>query len=396
MSLFGLGFTMVALPLQVYALTGSSFMVATVATTSGVTAFCGTLIGGLLADRMDRRTLIITGRAAGTLAFALLALNGALPAGPHLWAIYLAAGVNGLLGTFSAVALQAAAPALVGRDKLAAAGALIALTGTLGSVLAPALGGAVIAAWGFTVNYGITAVASALTTLLVCRLPRLPPGEQRVGQSVAAAVREGLTFAARHRVVGPLLLIGFVQLLFATPQVLIPQFTHEVLGGGEAMAGLLYTAPAAGAVFGSLVSGWSGRVRRGGAVLLGAVAVCGAAVAGFGASPWPAAAFAALAVLGLGQVVEEIMRYTLLQSHTPDALRGRVNSVWTAQATIGHSLGAMALGALAPLVGPSIAIILGGLITMAAVGGLTTALPGLRGARTDAAGDGGVEGADPG
>ncbi|PSK98143.1 ENTS family enterobactin (siderophore) exporter [Murinocardiopsis flavida] len=379
-SLFGIGFTMVALPLQVYAITGSSFMVATVAAAAGVSTFCGTLAGGLLADRMDRRTLMVIGRAAGTAAFAALAVNCAVPGGPYLAVIYGAAVVNGLIGAFSAVALQAAAPGLVGKDRLAATGALIALTTQLGSVLAPALGGVIIAAWGFGVNYTVTAAASALTTVVVARLPPLRPGAGDGKAPIAAAIRSGLGFAARHRVVGPLLLLGFAQLLFATPQVLIPQFTAEVLGGGEGTAGLLYTAPAVGAVLGSLTSGWTGRVHYHGALLPVVVAVCGTAVAGFGLSPWPAAAFAVLVVLGFAEVTEEILRYSLLQAHTPDPLRGRVNSLWTAQATVGTSLGAMTLGALAPLVGPVAAIVAGGALTVASAAAVAALFPGLRAA----------------
>ncbi|GAA3720874.1 ENTS family enterobactin (siderophore) exporter [Spinactinospora alkalitolerans] len=377
-SLFGIGFTMVALPLQVYGMTGSSFAVATVSTVSGLSIFCGTLVGGLLADRFDRRVLIVTGRAAGTAAFALFAVNTVIPEQPLLWVIYAGAALNGVLGTFSAVALQAAAPAIVGRDRLAAAGALLALTSELGSVAAPALGGAIIAAWGFGVNYTITAVASAATTVLVMLLPPLKPGGDAAKRPVLQAMAEGLRFATRSPVVGPLLLLGFVQLLFAMPQVLIPEFTDRVLGGGETAAGLLYTAPAVGALIGSLTSGWTGRVRRGGAVLLGAVGLCGLAVAGFGASPHLPLAFAVLVLLGLGQVIEEILRYSLIQAQTPDALRGRVNSVWTAQATVGGSLGAMTLGALAPLLGPGLAIIAGGTATVAAVAAIAALFPGLR------------------
>ncbi|MGI5121448.1 enterobactin transporter EntS [Marinactinospora thermotolerans] len=394
-SLFGIGFTTVALPLQVYGLTGSSLLVASVSTATGVSAMCGTLVGGLLADRCDRRLLIITGRAAGTLAFTLLAVNSLVPDRPSLAVIYACAVLNGLLGTLSAVALQAAAPGLVGRERLAAAGALLALTSELGAVAAPALGGVVIAAWGFGVNYAVTAAASAVTTALVCLLPRLHPGAQAGRGSIASAVAEGVRFAVRHRVVGPLLLLGFVQLLFAAPLVLVPEFTDRVLGGDETLAGLLYTAPAVGALAGSLTSGWTGRVRRAGLFLLVASAVSGLAVLGFGLSAAPLAALAALALLGLGQVVEEILRYALLQSHTPDALRGRVNSVWSAQATVGGSLGAMTLGALAPLVGPGAAIALGGAVTMVAVGAVAALFPALRRAGTagDAEDDGPAGGA---
>ncbi len=377
-SIFGLGFAAVALPMQVYELTGSSLLVATVHTTSAVSVLAGTLVGGMLADRSDRRRLIVIGRASAVIGFGALAVNTLVPAEPWLWVIYAVAAFNGFLGSFSAVALQAAAPGFVPRDRLPAAGALLALNGELGSVLAPALGGVIIAALGMGGNYVVTALLSLFTTVLVWRLPRLDPPEESRTQPVLTALREGAGFAVRHRVVGPLLLLGLAQMLFAAPQVLINEFTDKVLGGGPTLVGLLYTAPAIGALIGSLTSGWAGRARRTGALLLVAVALCGLAVLGLGASTWAPVAFAFLVFLGFGQVVEEILRYALLQSHTPDRLRGRVNSVWTAQSTVGSSAGALTLGGLAPVIGAAGAMMAGGALTVVSVGALAVAFAGLR------------------
>ena len=377
-SIFGLGFAAVALPMQVYGLTGSSLLVATVHTTNAVSVLSGTLVGGMLADRGDRRRLIVIGRGAAVLAFGVLAANTLVPDEPWLWVIYVTAAFNGFFGSFSTVALQAAAPGFVPRDKLPAAGALLALNGRLGSVLAPALGGAVIASLGMGANYVLTAVLSLLTTVLVARLPRLEAPEEARSQPFFAALREGGRFALTHKVVGPLLLLGLVQMLFAAPQVLINEFTDKVLGGGPALVGILYTAPAAGALIGSLTSGWAGRTQRTGGLMLLAVGLCGLAVLGFGASTWAPLAFYFLALLGFGQVVEEILRYALLQSHTPDHLRGRVNAVWTAQSTLGNSAGALTLGALAPLIGAAGALMAGGGITVVAVGALAAGFAGLR------------------
>ncbi|MDA0567794.1 enterobactin transporter EntS [Streptomonospora sp. S1-112] len=386
-SVFGLGFALVALPMQVYAATGSSVLVAVVSAVNGASVFGGTLVGGVLADRTSRRALIVAGRAAAALAFTGLALNAAWAAadpgaGTAQFAlICLCAGLNGCVGTFSTVALQAAVPGLLPRDRLPAAGALLALTGQFGAIAAPALGGAVIALWGFPTVFGLTAAVSALTTALVCRLPKLDPPAAREGAArpgPVAAAAQGLGFAARHRVVGPLLALGFVQLLFATPYVLIPEFTDRVLHGGEATAGLLYSASAFGAVCASLTSGWTRGTRAGGGALLAAVAGCGLASAAFGASGGLVWAVGALALLGFAEIVEEILRFALLQAHTPDALRGRVTSVWSAQNTAGGALGALALGALAPLVGPGAAVAAGGAVTVALVAALAAACPGLR------------------
>jgi ENTS family enterobactin (siderophore) exporter len=382
-SVFGLGFALVALPLQVYALTGSSVAVALVSAVNGVSVFCGTLVGGVLADRLPRRALIVSGRAAAAVAFTGLALNALWPTPAALAVVCACAALNGFVGTFSTVALQAAVPGLVPADRLPAAGALLALTGQLGSVAAPALSGVVVALWGFPAVYAVTAAVSAAATGLVCLLPRLDPGAEG-RRPVLAAAAEGLRFAARDRVVGPLLLLGFVQLLLAAPYVLIPEIVDRGLGGGEAMAGLLYSAAAAGAVCASLTSGWCGGVRRAGAALLAAVAACGAASAAFGAAPGAAAALVALAALGFAETIEEILRFTVLQGHTPDAVRGRVTSVWTAQNTVGGALGAMTLGVLAPFIGAGAAIVAGGGAAVASVAAIAALAPGLRRAGTAA------------
>ncbi|MDA2811785.1 MFS transporter [Nocardiopsis sp. RSe5-2] len=408
LSVFGLGFALVALPLQVYGLTGSSAMVALVNAVNGASVLGGTLVAGVLADRRPRRGLIVTGRLAATAAFTGLALGALwLDGTAALAAIVLCAAVNGFLGTFSQVALQAAVPGLLPRDRLPAAGALLALTGKLGSVVAPAAGGALIALLGYPLVYGITAAASAVTTLMVARLPAMAPepapatgvgagtggapggGAEAVSgtaPSPLGAIAEGLRFAVRDRVVGPILLLGFVQLLFATPYVLIPELTDRVLGGGEQTAGLLYSASAAGAVAASLTSGWTAHLRRAGAVLAAAVALCGAAAAGLGASTALAAAVAALVALGFAEIIEEILRFALLQSHTPDRLRGRVNSVWTAQNTVGGSLGGVVLGALAAAVGPGAAVLAGGAATAVLTAAIAGIFPGLRRAHPAGAG----------
>ncbi len=129
-SLFGLGFLIVAVPVQVYQLTGSTAQVAAVSAVIGVTTFGATFAGGVLADRYDRRNVIALARGTAGVAFALLAINAFLPE-PQMWAIYVLAVVDGIAGGISSTALMAVTPSLIPRDKLAAAGALMALTADL-------------------------------------------------------------------------------------------------------------------------------------------------------------------------------------------------------------------------------------------------------------------------
>uniref|UniRef100_UPI00037D9345 MFS transporter n=1 Tax=Nocardiopsis chromatogenes TaxID=280239 RepID=UPI00037D9345 len=358
-SLLGGGYRMVALPLQVYALTGSSVLVASVSVVNGLSSFTGTLVGGPLADRVDRRRLVLAGAVAEAAVVSLFAANTVLPGGARLELIYIGAAVSGCVGTTGLIAQQSMVPALVGPARLPAAGALFALTAQVGAVATPALGGLVVAAFGVGAGFAGTAVI-ALAAIAASLF--LPPARPERGEETGGIGRAlgGALFAVRDPVVRPLMVLGFSQALLAMPLVLIPEFTDTVLGAGPREAGLLYAAPAAGAIAASLTSGWTGRVPRPGAVVCAAVGLCGAAVACLGLSRSVPLALAALLLLGCGQALEEILRYALVQSRTPDELRGRVSGVWLAQATVGGSLGVSLMGALAGLLGPAAALVAAG------------------------------------
>ncbi|GAA4887720.1 enterobactin transporter EntS [Streptomonospora salina] len=376
-SLFGGGFRLVALPMQVYAMTGSSALVASVSVVNGLASFAGTVLGGLLADKLDRRRLMLVSLGVETLVVGMFAANTVLPGGPLLAVIYVCATVNGVIGTMGLIAQQSMVPALVGPGRLPAAGALFAVTAQLGAVAAPALGGALISLGGVAAGYLATCAIAAVATAAVWFVPAAPAESPAAGATALRAVADGLAFVARNPVVRPLLLLGFTQVLFTMPTVLVPEFTDRVLGGDAALAGLLYTAPAAGALAASLTSGWTGRIARTGAVVPAAVAMCGVSVALLGAARSAALALAALVLLGCFQAVEEILRYSLIQAHTPDALRGRVNSAWLAQATVGGSLGASLMGGLAAVLGTAAALVAAGAAGAALVGAIAVTAPGL-------------------
>ncbi|MFB7875860.1 enterobactin transporter EntS [Nocardia sp. NPDC056064] len=347
-SVFGIGFLVVALPIQVYQLTGSTATVAAVATVIGVSAFLGTLVGGTAADHFDRRTVIVASRAGATLGFAVLAVNAMLPE-PRLWVILLCAVVDGLTGGISETALVAAMPGLVPPEKLAAGAALMALTADLGSMAAPALAGVLIAWLDVAANYWLAAAASLVTTVLIARLGRMI-AERGHDESPLRAVLSGFRFVLGHRIVGAVLLTGCVTMLLSGWNVLVPAYVHEVLHGGEATVGLLFAAPAVGAVLGSLTSGWTGSIRRGGQVIFVATLVSAAGILGAGLAGATAVVFAGLLAHGAGRVVSDITRFAVVQTETPDAFRGRVSGLWTAQLTIALSLGAVLAGLIAEVV----------------------------------------------
>ncbi|GAA5056311.1 enterobactin transporter EntS [Nocardia callitridis] len=347
-SVFGIGFLMVALPIQVYDMTGSTTKVATVATVIGLSAFAGTLAGGALADHFDRRLVIVLARGSAMVAFAVLAVNAMLPT-PQLWLVFVAGVVDGLAGGVSSTALVAATPGLIPRDKMAAAGALMALTADLGAMASPALGGVLIAWAGVAANFWFAAAASLVTTVLIARLDPMPARRTHTESPLRAMV-SGFAFAFGHRTVGAALLVGFVTMLLSGWGTLIPAYVEEVLGGGSTTSGLLFAAPAVGAVLGSLTSGWTGSIRRGGQVLFAATLISAAGMVGAGLVGVTAVAFLGLIAYGVGRVVGDIARFAVVQNNTPDEFRGRVSGVWTAQVTAAAAAGSVVAGVIANLV----------------------------------------------
>lgn len=375
-SLLGIGMAAVALSDQVYDLTGSSFGVAVTVMVMSLTMLLGSLAGGVVADRMDRRPLIIASRSAAGLGFAGLAANAFLDE-PSVWAVYACVAWNGLANGVSTTALMAATPTLVRPRQLPAAGTLISLTGHIGSVVAPFFGGVVIALWNPAWAYTVTAVSTALTVLLLVRVGPLPPKRGGGGED-ATSLGAAFRFAVRHPTVGGLLAMGAVTALFSVPTVLFPEFVDERFGGDEMVLGLLYTAPAVGAMIVSMTSGWIGGTRRPGLVLLGAAFTGGLATIGFGLSGALPVALVMLAVTGAAGIVYEVLEYSLVQHHTPDGLRGRINGVLNAEDTAGRVLAGAEAAALARWFNPGGAAVVNGAVCAVAALLLAVCVPGLR------------------
>lgn len=379
-SVFGIGMLAVALPVQVYDLTGSTVHVGGVSAAEGLALLAGFLWGGVLADRHDRRRLMLRARTAAGIGFALLALNAFLPS-PSLVAVYALAAWDGLATGVSVTALLAATPALVGPDKLVAAGALNALTVRLGSMASPALGGLVVSAFGVGWNYAAAAAGTIGTLGLLTTLPPLRPAAGEPEANPLQAIGDGFRFVASHRVVGSLMLLGLLFMVAGGVPVLMPAFAARSLDGGATTVGLLFAAPACGAVLASVTSGWAGSARAPGLALLVASVAGFAALACLGLARHPALAVAILFVYGFVESVEEILRYGLIQSHTPGSYLGRVNALWAAQETGGGAIGSLGAGALGRYLAPGAAIVVYGTVSAVLALALALTLTGLRTAR---------------
>jgi ENTS family enterobactin (siderophore) exporter len=371
---------------QVYGLTRSSLAVGMLTLASSAGMFAGLMAGGMLADRHDRRTLMLASRAPQAVFAALLMVNSLLPH-PALWAVYLLVMLVGALSGIGSPASTAAFPSLVGAEQLAAAAALNSLSSKLGDLGGPALAGALIAGPGLASCYGIDAASFLVFGLTVWFIRPLPP-TVRAGRPGLRSMAEGLRHVRHNPVVGGMLAVDASAMIFGMPSALFPAIAHE-LHGGSATFGLLSAAPGLGALIGAATSGWTGRLRRPGVVVIIAGLAWGAAVIGFGLSGSLALALAFLALAGMADLISEVLRNALLQQYTPDALRGRVSSLYLAQVTTAPSLGNVEAGLIAQLFSAGVSVVSGGLACVAGALILGAVNPALRRATLARAGSGG-------
>ncbi|MEH6459952.1 enterobactin transporter EntS [Chitinimonas sp. JJ19] len=350
MSVLALGILMVAVPVQIHQLTGSTLQVGLAMALDGIGMFVGLMCGGVLADRYDRRSLILLARGLCGIGFLALAANSFIAA-PSLTALYLVSLWDGFFGAMGITALMAATPALVGRENLPAAGALSMLIVRFGAVLAPAIGGVLIVSAGVSWNYLLAGVGTLCTLLPLTRLPTLLPqgGEP---EHPLQALREGVQFLWQNKVVGAVVAVGTLQALLSAVRVLFPALAEDGYGGGAFEVGLMYGAVPLGAMLGAFTSGWVGGLRRPGRVMLGAVLGSSLAVSVLGLVGHILPALMALAIIGYLGSIASLLQFTLVQSHTPDHLLGRINSLWNAQDVVGDAAGAVGVGALARVVAP--------------------------------------------
>lgn len=363
-SLLGLGLLTVAVPFQVHSLSGSTFLVGLSLSLGGIGLFIGILLGGVLADRLDRRRLILFSRSVCGLGYAALAVNSLLPT-PSLTAVLVLSFWDGFFGAISITALMAAMPALVGRERLMEARALGMLVVRFATVISPAFGAALIAAFGLGPAYGITTVGTLLTVLVLLGLPPLPLADGPKSNPLRM-IGEAVMFLFGHRVVAGVVLLATLLTMSGAVRVLFPALVEEVYGGGVMALGILTSMIPLGATLGAVVSGWATRLHQPGRVMGWACLASFACLLPLGLVDSLILAAPLLIVYGYTSAIAGLVQYTMIQGHTPDALLGRVNSLWTAQEVSGDSLAALGIGLAGKLLTP------GGLVT--AFGGLSALL----------------------
>ncbi|CAA9327790.1 MAG: Uncharacterized MFS-type transporter [uncultured Friedmanniella sp.] len=375
--------TVVAVGLQVYAITGSTLSVGVLGICALVPLVLLGLYGGALVDAHDRRRVAL----ASSLGLWVVTVALAVQAWLH---------VDSVLLLYALVAVQSAGfainnpartsiiPRLVEPRMLPAANVLTTIETNVALTVGPLLGALLVAVWDFGPAYTVDALLFTFALWALWRLPDLPPlaadgsAPDRGSRRGLSSIVEGLHYLATRPNVRMTFVVDIIAMVFAMPRVLFPAVGVLFLGGGATTTGLLSAAYAVGAVLAGVFSGGLVGLRHQGRVITGAILAFGASVAAFGVvlvvvgrdEPGRVlvgalvVAMVCLALAGGSDSVSSVFRQTILQSATPDHMRGRLQGVFIVVVAGGPRLGDLVLGAESSWVGEGWAAVLGGVTCM--------------------------------
>jgi MFS family permease len=322
--------TAVAVPKQVYDLTGSSGYVGLTGAVGLAALLIFGLWGGAIADAFDRRRVVLVTNLGIAVVSGLLWLQ-ALTGMHSVWLIFLLMGVQQSFVAVNMPTRNAILPRLVGPTLVAPANALSSTVFMFGMVFGPLAAGALIPLVGLSTLYLVDTVALFLSTVLILGLPAMDPGN---GTAAGAGLRDivaGFRYLSTQRVLLASFLVDLIAMIFGMPRALFPEMAQRTFGdppGGGSALGWLYAAIPIGAVVLGVFSGWISRMPRQGVVVTFAIIAWGLSMVGFGLSAvlWIAVVFLALG--GAADLVSAIHRGAILQTAATDEMRGRIQGVF--------------------------------------------------------------------
>jgi predicted MFS family arabinose efflux permease len=362
-----------AVMLQTYDLTRSSVAVGAIGLVQAIPVLVLGLFGGSFADAIDRRRLVLVTSGGLTVVSAVFAAQ-AFAGLRELWLVYVLAAVAATLQSIDGPARRTFLPRLLPPERVPAGVALNMISFYVSFLTGPVLAGAVTAAAGLRVCYLVDAVSFVASLYSVARLPAMPPedGQARPGPR---AVAEGLRYIRRQPVLAAAFLADIDGTVLGMPVALFPALNAARFGGSPQTLGLLNAGLAAGGLLGSALSGPAGRVSRKSRAMLFTVAVWGAAIAGFGLARVLWLALLMLVLAGAADTTTVIFRGSIVQTTTPDRLRGRVTAVDYVVGAGLPRLGNFEAGAVAALTSPAFSAVSGGLATIVGTALIRLAFP---------------------
>ena len=353
----------VAINWHVYLLTKSAFALGLVGLFRGVPIIVCSLAGGVVADAIDRKRLMIVTQTVMLLTAALLTA-GTLAGFESVWPIYVLSGISAAAQAFDTPARQAFMPTLVPDEDFPNAVSLGIIVFNVAIIVGPAIAGFILAETGPAIIYGVNALSflAVIAALIAMRTSGKPELQRGRREALSfGALKEGLRFVWHTPIIVQTMTLDFAATFFASATLLLPIFAQERLHVGARGYGFLAAAPAIGSVLTALVMARIGSFRKQGRLVVASVAVFGVATAGFGVSTVYWLSLLMLAITGAADTVSTVLRQTIRQLVTPNHLRGRMTSINMMFFMGGPQLGELEAGSVAALIGAPLSVVTGGL-----------------------------------
>jgi MFS family permease len=360
---------------QIYEITGSALQLGMIGLIQFLPPLALTLTAGQVADRYDRRWILrigLTAQLVVPLGFIFLTNLAA----PPIWAFYVLLLVLALARTFDSPAQQAILPSMVPREYVAQAISLSTSAQKLSALLGPAVGGVIIV-WSVSLDYGVCLALTAIAAAASFALAEPEYGDLTPRNRTWNTVFSGLQFIRKSPVILGLMSLDLLATFFGGVAALLPIFAKDILEVGPSGLGLLRAGPAIGALLMAIVLARFPVRHRAGRWLFGGVAAYGVATIIFGFSESMALSMACMLVVGAGDMMGQVLRQTIIQLRTPDAMRGRVAAVSNLSVTVGSQLGQFESGIVAAVIGAVGSVFVGGAAAILIVGIWMRQFPGI-------------------
>jgi MFS family permease len=354
--------TTVAVPKQIFDLTGSSGYVGLAGAFGLVPLLIFGLWGGAIADAFDRRTVILVSNAG--VALTSIAFWVQAVVGTNVWLILSLLAVQQAFVAVNMPTRTAAVARLVPVELLASATALSSTVGSFGMVFGPLIAGALMPIAGLPVLYLIDAIVLIGAILLVWGLPKLPPLDGVRRRAGLRDIVDGFRYLAAKNILLASFVLDIIAMVAGMPRALFPEMAERTFHNPEVALGWLFAAIPIGAVLCGLLSGWLTRISRQGVGVTLAVCLWGAAIIGFGLAGqlWLAVVF--LVIGGMADMVSAVFRTAILQTAATDEMRGRMQGVFIVVVAGGPRIADLVHGSAAAAVGTATAVTVGGVLVM--------------------------------
>lgn len=362
-SFLGTMVSYVAIPYQVYELTKSSLYVGLLGTVQLVPVLLFGLLGGSVADSMDRRKLILISEAVMCVACLALMINASM-ASPNLWVIFAATALMQSANGFHRPAMEALTQKLIQPEDFALIGALSSFRYTFAAVAGPALGGLLIASYGAKTAYLFDLITFAAAMFTVWLIRKIPPPEnsKRAGLD---SILEGLKYAWKRPDLMGTYIVDIVAMTFAFPTALFPAMGDA--WGGAGAAGALYSAMAIGSMLMTLFSGWTAKISHHGRAVVLSAAAWGVAVIFLGYAPNLWTALFCLGIAGASDMISALFRGVIWNESVPNEMRGRLAGIEMISYMTGPLLGNARAGWMASASSNQTSIVVGGVLCVIGV-----------------------------